>query len=193
MGILGVLTDKVAIVTGGGHGEGKDACLALAKAGARVAIVDIDEAAATSVAHQVEHLGAQALALRCDSSDAAEIIQAVHDVVDWFGTVDILVNNAQAATADIAFEDMTDADFEMALATGPEATFRFMRACHPHLVGGGHVLTLGHGANFMTLPESVVQEWAWQGISIHCPAAGTDAALIPSYAMSMDRAIALAG
>lgn len=149
---MGVLQDKVAIVTGGAGGVGRGICTAFAKEGARVVIVDIDEPAAAKVVTDLESLGAQAIAIRCDISDADEINQAVHAAVEWFGTVDILVNNAQAATHDVALEDMTDDDFNLALATGPTAAFRFMKACHPYLTGGGRVINLRSGAELVAMP-----------------------------------------
>lgn len=181
---MGVLQDKVAIVTGGAGGVGRGICTAFAKEGARVVIVDIDEPAAAKVVTDLESLGAQAIAIRCDISDADEINQAVHAAVEWFGTVDILVNNAQAATHDVALEDMTDDDFNLALATGPTAAFRFMKACHPYLTGGGRVINLRSGAELVAMPyragyntakgaiaaltKSAAREWGRQGITVNC-------------------------
>jgi NAD(P)-dependent dehydrogenase (short-subunit alcohol dehydrogenase family) len=181
---MSVLQDKVAIVTGGAGGVGRGICTAFAREGARVAIVDINESGAAALATELESVGAQALAIPCDISDADEITKAVEETVDWFGTVDILVNNAQAGTHDVALEDMTDADFDVALATGPTATFRFMKACHPYLVDGGRVINLRSGAEVVAMPnragyntakgaiaaltKSAAREWGRHGITVNC-------------------------
>ncbi len=163
---MGVLQDKVAIVTAGG-GVGREICTAFAKEGARVAVLDIDESAAIDVVTDLESLGAQAIALRCDITDADEITKAVKEAVDWFGTVDILVNSMPAISRDVALEDMTDADFDRALATGPAATLRFMRACHPYLADGGHVINLNSHADLANVPTSAAREWGWHGITVN--------------------------
>lgn len=181
---MGVLENKVAIVTGAGGGVGRGICTAFAKEGARVVIVDIDEPAAAAVADAVEALHADALAIRCDIRNADEIAHAVDATVDRFGTVDILVNNAQAATHDIALEDMSDSDFDLAMTTGPTATFRFMKACHPYLKDGGRVINLRSAAELLALPnragynaakgaiaaltKAAAREWGGQGITVNC-------------------------
>ncbi len=165
---MGVLQGKVAIVAGGGTGVGRTISTALAAAGARVAIVDVDESVAAVVTADLESFGAQALPIGCDVSNADEIIMAVNATADWFGTVDILVTTGQAGGGDIALEDMTDADFDRALTIGPKSTFRFMRACHPYLVDGGRVINIRPGAEMVAVQEAATQDWDWYGIAVDC-------------------------
>lgn len=164
---MGLLQDKVAIITGAADSAGMSICAAFAKEGARVAIVDMDELAAAALATDLDSAGAQAIAIPCDVRNADDIIRSVDMAADWFGTVDILVNNAQSATHDVALADMADADFDLAMVTGPTATFRFMRACHPHLVNGGHVINLRSGTEVVSMPKSAAREWGWYGITVH--------------------------
>lgn len=164
---MGLLQDKVAIITGATNGAGLSICAAFTKEGARVAIVDMDEFAATALATDLASAGAQAIAVPCDVRNGDDITRSVNIAVDWFGTVDILVNNAQFATHDVALADMSDADFDLAMVTGPTATFRFMRACHPHLVNGGHVINLRSGTDVVSMPNSAAREWGWYGISVN--------------------------
>jgi NAD(P)-dependent dehydrogenase (short-subunit alcohol dehydrogenase family) len=181
---MGVLENKVAIVTGGGGGVGRGICTAYAKEGALVVIVDIDEAAAVAVANDIATLNGHAVALRCDIRNAEEITHTVQATVDQFGTIDILVNNAQAATHDTALEDMSDDDFQLALDTGPTASFRFMRACYPYLRDGGRIINLRSAAELLSLSnragyntakgaiaaltKSAAREWGRQGITVNC-------------------------
>jgi len=88
------LPDKVAIVTGGASGLGRGIALALAREGARVAVVDLNEAGARDTVEAIAKDGGQAVAWRADISDKARIDQVVAEIVSRWGTVDILVNNA---------------------------------------------------------------------------------------------------
>src|SRR3954452_16385995 len=125
------LEGKVAIVTGAGQGVGEGVAVALADAGAAVVV-------AGRTASKVEHTaatsgerGGTALALRCDVSDADDVLACVDRTVSDFGTVDILVNNAQVPPLG-PIGEIPEALFEVGWKTGPLATFRFMRACYPH-------------------------------------------------------------
>ena len=88
------LTDRVAIVTGAGNGIGKAIALALARAGAHVAAVDIDAGGAKDTADAVSALGRRGLPLATDVGEVAAIDQMVHRVMATFGQIDVLVNNA---------------------------------------------------------------------------------------------------
>ena len=88
------LPDKVAIVTGGASGLGRGIALALAREGARVAVVDLNEPGARDTVEAIAKDGGQAAAWRADISDKARIDQVVAEIVSRWGTVDILVNNA---------------------------------------------------------------------------------------------------
>jgi 2-hydroxycyclohexanecarboxyl-CoA dehydrogenase len=88
------LPDKVAIVTGGASGLGRGIALALAREGARVAVVDLNEAGARDTVEAIAKDGGQGAAWRADISDKARIDLVVAEVIGRWGTVDILVNNA---------------------------------------------------------------------------------------------------
>jgi 2-hydroxycyclohexanecarboxyl-CoA dehydrogenase len=88
------LPDKVAIVTGGASGLGRGIALALAREGARVAVVDLNEAGARDTVEAIAKDGEQAAAWRADISDKARIDAVVAEIIARWGTVDILVNNA---------------------------------------------------------------------------------------------------
>ncbi len=88
------LPDKVAIVTGGASGLGRGIALALAREGARVAVVDLNEAGARYTVDAIAKDGVQAAVWRADISDKARIDLVVAEVIARWGTVDILVNNA---------------------------------------------------------------------------------------------------
>lgn len=88
------LNGRVAIVTGGGRGIGEEYSKVLAGAGAKVVVADIQEDNARQVAAAIKDAGGEALALKVDVGDEADTKKMARDVVDTFGGIDILVNNA---------------------------------------------------------------------------------------------------
>lgn len=86
---------KVAIVTGSGQGVGRGVAIALAKDGARLALVGRTGAKLEETAKLIEKAGGQALPITCDVSDHDQITETVERAVRDLGRLDILVNNAQ--------------------------------------------------------------------------------------------------
>ena len=91
---MGKLTDRVAIVTGGGNGIGKAISLALAGEGADIVIPDLDTSSARQVADEIERLGRKCLVIQADVSSADEVDRIFDFTVKTFGQVDIVLNNA---------------------------------------------------------------------------------------------------
>src|SRR5262249_49652725 len=119
------LKDKVAVVTGAGSGFGKGIAETFAREGARVAVVDINEAAAREVAGAI---GQRAVALRCDVSRRAEVDAAIAAAVAALGTVDILVNNAGISHRNRPMLEVEEAEFERVFAVNVKSIFLF---AHP--------------------------------------------------------------
>jgi NAD(P)-dependent dehydrogenase (short-subunit alcohol dehydrogenase family) len=105
------LEGKVAIVTGAGQGIGRAAAVALAKAGASVACVDINPTTAREAAAEVEALGRKSLAIAADLGSLPDIDRMVSETVAAFGGVDILVNNA-GVTRRAYIMDLTEEDWD---------------------------------------------------------------------------------
>jgi NAD(P)-dependent dehydrogenase (short-subunit alcohol dehydrogenase family) len=119
---MSALTDRIAIITGAGHGIGHATALALARAGAAVTAVDIDKAAAEKTAAAVTAEGRQGLALAADVGDLASIDQMVSRVVETFGRVDVLVNNA-GVTRRAYIMDLTEADWDRIMRVNGKGVF----------------------------------------------------------------------
>ena len=105
------LSTRVAIVTGGGNGIGRGIAMRLATVGADVAIVDIDQTAAASVAKEAEALGVRAIAVKADVVDQSSTDAMAEAVLGDFGRIDILVNNAGIGGA-AGWTDRGDASTE---------------------------------------------------------------------------------
>jgi NAD(P)-dependent dehydrogenase (short-subunit alcohol dehydrogenase family) len=114
--------DRVALVTGAGRGIGHATALALAAAGADVAVVDIDKAAAEKTAAAIAGLGRKTLALATDVGDVAGIDRMVSAVVEAFGRIDVLVNNA-GVTRRAYIMDLTEGDWDRIMRVNGKGVF----------------------------------------------------------------------
>jgi len=142
---MGNLEGKVALVTGAGQGVGQGIALALAAEGAAIAAVGRTESKLLETARQVRERGSRALTIVGDVCREADIERAVQTTVRELGGLHILVNNAQIVPLGRLLE-VSEESFEAGWQSGPLATWRFMRACHPHLKGGGVIVNLGTAA-----------------------------------------------
>jgi NAD(P)-dependent dehydrogenase (short-subunit alcohol dehydrogenase family) len=138
-----ILEGKVAIVTGGGQGVGRGIALALAKEGATISLAGRTRITLQKVAAEIEALGGKATTVVCDVKKAHDIAEAVAHTERECGGIDILINNAQEVPLGRLL-DVDDESFTAGFESGPLATFRFMKACHPYFLsrGGGAIVNL---------------------------------------------------
>ena len=116
------LTGKKALVTGGAVGIGRGCAVALATAGADVAIVDIDEKTGTATAEEIISMGRKSLFVKCDVTDKTQVQQMVAKVVESFGRLDIAVNNAGIAILG-ADEEIPQIEWDKVIAVNLTGTF----------------------------------------------------------------------
>jgi NAD(P)-dependent dehydrogenase (short-subunit alcohol dehydrogenase family) len=116
------LADRVAIVTGAGNGIGRATALALGRAGADVAAVDINAAAAAETAAAVAALGRKSLALDADVGDLGAIDRMARLVMEAFGQIDVLVNNA-GVTRRAYIMDLTEDDWDRIMRVNGKGVF----------------------------------------------------------------------
>jgi NAD(P)-dependent dehydrogenase (short-subunit alcohol dehydrogenase family) len=186
---MALLDGKVAIVTGGGRGVARGVALELAKAGADVAIVEIDPDNAKKVALEIEDLGRRSIAVVCDVSRRDEVDRAVATTVTELGGLNILVNMAHYLKLgfDKPLIDITEEDFQNQLGAGLMGTFYFMQAAYPHLKGGGKIINTASAAGIQGyarmaayaaakegirgLSRVAAREWGVDGINVNivCP------------------------
>lgn len=157
--ITGDLTDKVVLITGASRGIGASCALALARAGAHVALASktVDPhprlpGTLGDVAAQVEALGRQALILQTDVRDEAQVEAMVAATVARFGRLDALVNNAGAIYLAPVAEWPTKR-FDLVVGVNVRAAFLASRAAIPHLrERGGHILMMSPPVNAKAAP-----------------------------------------
>jgi len=154
----GKLSGKVAIVTGGASGIGRAACLRLATEGCDVAVIDIDEKGAQSVAAECAKSGAETQALKADVSDEKDTETAVEKVLARFKKLDYLVSNAGIEGAMKDFGETSAAEWDRVMAVNVRGAFLTVRACLPAMRAqkwGAIVLTASN-YGFVATPHTTV-------------------------------------
>jgi 3-oxoacyl-[acyl-carrier protein] reductase len=148
---MGRLKDKVALVTGGGSGFGQGIARTFAREGAKVAVVDIAENAAKSVAGAI---GPDAIAVRADVANAVDVNRAVAEVVRSFGKLDILVNNAGISHRNRPMLEVEEEEFDRVFAVNVKSIYLFARAVLPQMraQGRGVILNIGSTAGLRPRP-----------------------------------------
>lgn len=136
---------KVAVVTGAASGIGKEIAHTLARAGARIAIADLNLAGAQAVADEIILAGGKALGVAMDVTDEAAVNAGVAKVVEQLGPVDILVSNAGIQIIN-PIEDYAFSDWKKMLAIHLDGAFLTTKAVLPHMYAGdrgGVVIYMG--------------------------------------------------
>lgn len=182
------LSGKTAIVTGAGRGIGAGIAEALLEAGASVIAVDVDPDTVSATATRLSAIGSCIYKV-CDVADRPAVDSVVNSAVEAFGSIDVLVNDAQAVRPDVPLAELTTEDFELTLNSGLWGTFNFMQSCYPHMVGRAAAVInfasssgthgqAGLGAYAATkeairgLSRVAAIEWGKDGITVNviCPA-----------------------
>jgi 3-oxoacyl-[acyl-carrier protein] reductase len=128
------LTDRVAIVTGGGRGIGRAIALRLSEAGATVVVNDVGSAEpANSVVEEIKAAGRQSLAVLADISVKADVERLAETAKDAFGKIDILVNNAGIARDQLILR-MSDEEWDKVLTVNLKGAFLCSRAVLRHMI-----------------------------------------------------------
>jgi len=180
------LEGKIALVTGAGSGIGKCIAETYAREGARVAMADINAEAAKSAARAT---GNNAIALRCDVSQKADVDGVVEETLAAFGTLDILVNNAGATHINKPVVEISEAEYDRIFAVNVKGIFLACQAVIPAFRktaglrprSGLSAYNASKGAVHV-LTKSLAVELAPDGIRV-CAIApvATETPLLPSF------------
>jgi NAD(P)-dependent dehydrogenase (short-subunit alcohol dehydrogenase family) len=181
------LTAQTALVTGAARGLGRAIALALADAGADVALGLRREGTADDLVAEIESMGRRAISVRMDVTQIAEIAPAIDAVVERFGHLDILVNNAGLGPENLAV-DVTEADYDLTMAVNVKGLFFASQAAGRVMIrqGGGRIVNLSSQAGFIALPTESIYcaskaavahltkclavEWGQHGITVNAVA-----------------------
>jgi NAD(P)-dependent dehydrogenase (short-subunit alcohol dehydrogenase family) len=181
------LDGQVALVTGAARGLGRAIALALADAGADVALGLRQAGTADGLRGEIEAMGRHVLDVQLDVSDLTQITPAVEAVVERFGRLDILVNNAGLGPSNLA-EDVTEADFDLTMDVNVKGLFFTSQAVGRVMIrqGSGRIVNLSSQAGFIALPTEAIYcaskaavahltkclavEWGIHGITVNAVA-----------------------
>jgi NAD(P)-dependent dehydrogenase (short-subunit alcohol dehydrogenase family) len=208
------LEGRTALVTGAARGLGREIALALAHAGADVALGLRDAADAADLESAILAMGRRARRVQLDVRDLRQVESAVGLVLDHFGRIDILVNNAGLGPENRA-EDVTESDFDLTFDVNVKGVFFVSQAVGRIMIaqGSGRIVNLGSQAGLVALPgESVycaskaavshltrclAVEWGRHGINVNAVAPtfirtpGTEPALAdPDFAADVRERVA---
>lgn len=142
----GKLAGKVALVTGGSRGIGREIAKRLAQEGAAVAITYANaQQQAEDVVLAIEAEGGRALAIRADSADVEAVKGAVASTVRSLGSLDILINNAGVFLSG-ALEEFSIEDFDRLVGVNVRGVFVAAQEASRHMEAGGRIVTIGSAA-----------------------------------------------
>jgi NAD(P)-dependent dehydrogenase (short-subunit alcohol dehydrogenase family) len=186
------LSDRVAIVTGGGVGLGRQMAEGLAEMGAHVVLCARKKERCEQAAEELKAYGVKSLALGCDVRNPAEIQQVVSATVSQFGRIDILINNAGASWG-APVEEMQLEHWNKVIETNLTGTFLFAQAVGKVMIPqrGGKIINIAsmaglHGAppefqatgyhaskgGVITLTKDLACKWAMHNIHVNAIAPG---------------------
>ena len=128
------LKDKVAIVTGGSVGLGRSIARALAAEGAKIAIADIDEAGGKKLIDELTQSGTDAIVVKTDVSRSDQVQHMVKAVIDKFGRIDILINNAGIVGPQGPWVDLAEDGFDLVMGINFKGIFLCAKYVLPHMI-----------------------------------------------------------
>ncbi len=180
------LAGKVAIVTGGGHGIGREIALAYARAGASVTLAARANGPMAETRAEIERAGARCIAVETDVAREADCRRMVERTVGQFGRVDILVNNAGIAGPTLRITEMTLAQWREVIDINLTGAWLAARAVLPRMeeLRSGHILNISSAAGrrglalrtpyasskwgMVGLTQTLALEWGPLGIRVNC-------------------------
>lgn len=184
-----MLKDKVAIITGGARGIGRSIADKFAANGAILALVDVNEEVAKTAADELGTKGIKAIALKADVSNQEDVDNMVKTVIDAFGRVDVLVNNA-GVTRDNLMLRMSESDWDLVLNINLKGVFLCTKEVLRPMskAGGGSIINIASivgqmgnagQANYsaskggvIALTKTTAKEYAKKGIRCNAVAPG---------------------
>ncbi len=153
----GRLAGKAAIVTGAARGQGEAVARRFAAEGARVALLDVLDAAGAGVAADITAAGGEAHYLHCDLTQETQVAAAIDAAAADFGGLDILYNNAAVIAYGRRIADLSAAEWDHTMAVNLRGPFLCAKYALPHMIrrGGGAIVNVSSHGAFQASPVGV--------------------------------------
>ncbi|WP_119071684.1 3-oxoacyl-ACP reductase FabG [Aggregatilinea lenta] len=132
-----MLKGRVALVTGGAQGIGKAIALRFAREGAKVVVIDVTQDKADATVAEIRAAGGEAMAAICNVVDREQVADVVAKVIEAYGQIDILCNNA-GILRDARLVKMTEEQFDSVIDVNLKGVFNMTQAVAPHMVERGY-------------------------------------------------------
>jgi NAD(P)-dependent dehydrogenase (short-subunit alcohol dehydrogenase family) len=157
---------QVALVTGAAAGIGRASALAFARAGARVALADVDAPGGEETARLIQAAGGEALFVRTDVSQAQEVAALIDRVVHAYGRLDVALNNAGVGPGRAPTHEVEEADFDRTIAVDLKGVWLCMKHEIPVMLeqGRGAIVNMASTAGLVAMPGSVAYNTAKHGV-----------------------------
>ncbi len=150
------LKDKVAIITGGDSGLGRAAAIAFVKEGCKVVIpYYIEDKDAKETKSYIENLGGECLLLKGDITNSGFCKRIVEETINYYGKIDILINNAGVQYQQDSLECISDEQFDYTLKVNLYGMFYLTKAALPHLKSGASIINLSSVTTFYGDPQLI--------------------------------------
>jgi NAD(P)-dependent dehydrogenase (short-subunit alcohol dehydrogenase family) len=183
---------RVIAITGATGILGSSMVEHFASVGARVVIMGRNREAGERLEKAAREAGGEAMFLECNVLDKSSLERCYDAIMEAYGRIDVLINNAQASASGVTIQDHTTEQFNLAMYSGLYATFYYMKACYPYLKETkGSIINFASGAGLFGnkgqasyaaakegirgLSRVAANEWAADGINVNvvCPLAWT--------------------
>ena len=147
---MAVLEGQVALITGAGSGMGRSTAELFAQEGARVVVVDIDEAGGEQTVATIRAAGGEAIFTRADVAKASDAEAMIHLAIETYGRLDVLHNNAGVVSVKF-LEDMSEEEWDWLMGVNLKAIFLAVKYAVPHMKaqGGGCIINTGSTGSFI--------------------------------------------
>ncbi|MBA7498146.1 Dihydroanticapsin 7-dehydrogenase [subsurface metagenome] len=197
------LQDKVAVITGAGSGIGRATAILFSREGAKTIIVDIDEKTGQATVDMIKEKGREALFVPTDITDSFKIKFMVTRVIETYGKLDVLVNNAGLLTTGNVI-DIDEGQWDKIMDVNLRAAFLCCKYCLPEMIkkGGGVVINVSSEAGIrawkdlvaynvskaglISLTKSIAVDFASQNIRANCVCPGTTETPLLSSALAKE-------
>jgi NAD(P)-dependent dehydrogenase (short-subunit alcohol dehydrogenase family) len=180
------VSGRVVIITGGAGGIGRGLCRHLGEHGATVVLTGRDQAKIEGALEELHNLEIEAVGLQCDVRDRAAMFAMVDDIVQRFGRIDAIVNNAQAFGKPAPMTELQEEELDLIVDSGVKGTLWGMLAVYPHMkkAGWGRIVNVASSTGrtgaagfaaynvakegIRALTRTAGTEWARDGIVVNC-------------------------